>query len=248
MEYPASIARFYDTIYHRVRSSVDLDYYMERIRKSVGPVLEIGAGTGRLFCGALQEGADIYAVEPSAAMLDILYSKLKPEHHSRIQDKHAGNFSFEQKFDLILAPFRVFSHILNIDDQLKALNNIHTHLSKHGRFVMDLFVPDPGMIANGLQDVEDFDEEFSPGNRLSRTVSMQANVVNQISDIRMILKWNEGDRHFEDTWEMQMRFYYRYELEHLVERSRLNLLEMLGDFEGNPLSRNSKEFILVCTA
>ncbi|MBA7530913.1 hypothetical protein ES705_23124 [subsurface metagenome] len=68
MEYPASIARFYDLIYHKVRSSVDINYYMEHIRETSGPVLEIGAGTGRLFNAALNAGADIYAVEPSPAM------------------------------------------------------------------------------------------------------------------------------------------------------------------------------------
>ena len=36
MEYPASIARFYDLIYHKVRSSVDLDYNMERILETKG--------------------------------------------------------------------------------------------------------------------------------------------------------------------------------------------------------------------
>lgn len=111
MEYPATIARFYDLIYHKVRSSVDLDYYLEQIRKTRGAVLETGAGTGRLFSTALDSGADIYAVEPSLAMLEILHSKVAANHHSRIQDKDAGSFYFKHKFDLILAPFRVFSHI-----------------------------------------------------------------------------------------------------------------------------------------
>jgi hypothetical protein len=141
----------------------------------------------------------------------------------------------------------VFFHILTVEDQLKALNNIHHHLTNNGRFIMDLFVPDPGMLANGLKETKDFDEEFSPGNRVSRTVSMHADLVNQISHITMKLNWNEGDKHFEETWETPMRFLYRYELEHLIQLSRLNLLEILGDFAGKPLQSDSKEFILICT-
>ncbi|MBA7530912.1 hypothetical protein ES705_23123 [subsurface metagenome] len=75
---------------------------------------------------------------------------------------------------------------------------------------------------------------------------MNADVVNQISYVSMILRWNEGDNQFEDTWETRMRFYHRYELEHLLERSDLRLLEILGDFNGNPLKPESREFILVC--
>ena len=248
MEYPASIARFYDLIYHKVRSTVDLEFYMEHIRETKGPVLEIGAGTGRLFSAALDSGTDIYAVEPSPAMLDILRSKVDHAFHSRIQDTNAGSFRFEQKFDLILAPFRVFSHIPTVEEQLKALNNIHTHLSDNGRFIMDLYVPDPGMLASGLKNLKDFDEEFSPGNRVSRTVSMHADIVNQVSHVTMTLAWNEGDRKYEDTWKMEMRFYHRYELEHLLKLSKLKLVEFLGDFSGNTLSADSKEFILICSA
>jgi SAM-dependent methyltransferase len=246
MEYPASIARFYDLIYHKVRTSVDIDFYMERIRQTGGTILEIGAGTGRLFRAALDAGADIFAVEPSTAMLEVLNSKTDPEHKSRIQKSDAGSFRFNHNFDLILAPFRVFSHILTIEDQLKALNNIHAHLSEKGRFIMDLYVPDPGLLAVGLQDLTDFEEEFSPGNRVSRTVSMHADVVNQISHVTMILKWNEGNKQFEDTWELPMRFFHRYELEHLLERSDLRLIKILGDFNGSPLTKDSREFILVC--
>ncbi len=246
-EYPPGIARFYDLIYHKIRSSVDMDYYLERIHETKGPILEIGAGTGRLFSAALDSGADIYAIEPSNAMLGILHSKVDKKHHARIRETDACNFHFMQKFDLILAPFRVFFHILTVDEQLKALNNIQDHLSETGRFIMDLFVPDPGMLASGIETLKDFDEEFSPGNRVSRTVSMHADIVNQISFITMTLKWNEGDEEFEETWETPMRFLYRYELEHLIKLSRLNLIEILGDFSGTQLGPDSKEFILICS-
>lgn len=245
-EYPEVIARFYDLIYHQVRSSVDLEFYLEQIRDTAGPVLEIGAGTGRLFTTALDEGANIYAIEPSRAMLEVLLSKVNPRHHSRIQNTDAASFRFPQKFDLILAPFRVFSHILTVEEQRTALNNIRSHLSDKGRFIMDLYVPNPGMLAAGLNDLKDFDEEFSPGNRVNRTIQMHADLVNQISHVTMTLKWNEGNKIFEETWETPMRFYYRYELEHLIEKSNLNLIEILGDFKGNPLQPGSREFILIC--
>ena len=247
MEYPASIARFYDLIYKQVRSSTDMEYYLARIREARGPVLEIGVGTGRLFMEAIRAGADIHGIDPSASMLDELYKKLDRTYHSRISHTSAGNFKFRNKFDLILAPFRVFSHILTIGEQLQALNNIHAHLSDSGRFIMDLYVPDPGMLAGGLQNITDFDEEFSPGNRVRRTVNMHADVVKQISYVSMILAWNEGDQQFSDTWETRMRFYHRYELEHLLERSRLKLQDFFGDFNGAPLKPESKEFILVCS-
>ncbi len=247
MEYPASIARFYDLIYKQVRSSADMEFYLSRTREVSGPVLEVGVGTGRLFMKALKNGADIYGIDPSAEMLGVLYEKLDPDNHFRVIQGDAESFHFPVKFDLILAPFRVFSHILQVDEQLKALNNIHSHLSDHGRFIMDLYVPDPSLISGGLREHEDFNEEYSPGNRLRRIVSMHADPVNQISYVTMTLIWNEGKKQYEEKWETMMRFYYRHELEHLLERSELKLVDILGDFNGTPLSIASKEFILVCS-
>ena len=59
-EYPDFVARFYDVIYKKVRSGVDTKYFMNKILKTGGKVLEIGVGTGRFFINALAKGADIY--------------------------------------------------------------------------------------------------------------------------------------------------------------------------------------------
>jgi hypothetical protein len=43
-----------------------------------------------------------------------------------------------------------------------------------------------------------------------------------------------------------MRFFFRYELEHLVERSLFRKYKILGDYKGNELTSQSKEFIVIC--
>jgi hypothetical protein len=60
------------------------------------------------------------------------------------------------------------------------------------------------------------------------------------------MEWEEdkGLRH--DDWKLPLRFFFRYELEHLVERSRFEKYEIFGDYHGNPLSSDSKEFVVVC--
>ena len=43
-----------------------------------------------------------------------------------------------------------------------------------------------------------------------------------------------------------MRFFFRYELEHLVERSKFECYKILGDYHGNELNQDSKEFVVIC--
>lgn len=246
MDYPSFFARFYDTIYDQLRTKVDKDFYLGEIAKARGPVLEIGTGTGRFFSEAVHAGADIYGIDVSSSMLEVLKTKTRPEDHWRVSRQNAVDFRFSFKFDLILAPFRVFSHLLTVEEQLKALNNICGYLTDRGRLIFDLYVPNPAMIAAGLDNVVDFEGTYMPGKKLQRCVSMKADIVNQVSDVTMEFTWDEGDHTRTEQWNFQMRYFFRYELEHLVSLSDLHLEHIYGDFNESPLGPGSKEFIIVC--
>lgn len=246
MDYPEYFAQFYDIIYDSIRSHVDTDFYLDRIKQAKGPVLEIGCGTGRFFSKAIKQGADIYGIDTSKSMVKFLFRKIDPVHHKRISIQGAADFSFPFRFDLIIAPFRVYSHLLTFEEQLSALNNAFDHLSDNGRLIFDLYVPDPGMLASGLTNIVDFEGEYMPGRKMSRTVTMKADIVNQISDITMVFKWDEENIQKMESWNFKFRFYYRYELEHLIARSKLTLEKIYGDFNGSDLTGDSKEFIVVC--
>lgn len=69
---PDFVVRFYDLIYKKVRTGIDLDYYMKKILETDGPVLELGVGTGRIFMKALEKGADIYGIDISPSMVEKL--------------------------------------------------------------------------------------------------------------------------------------------------------------------------------
>jgi SAM-dependent methyltransferase len=246
MDYPSFFARFYDPIYDHMRTRVDRDFYLRKIAETNGPVLEIGAGTGRFFSEALHGGADIYAIDISPSMLDVLKTKINTRDHYRVSQQNAINFSFGFPFDLILAPFRVFSHLLTVEEQLMALNNICRYLTDRGRLIFDLYVPDPGMIAAGLDRVVDFDGEYAPGKKLQRCVTMKADIVNQISDITMEFTWDEEEQTRTEQWHFLLRYFFRFELEHLISLSDLQLVQMYGDFNEAPLGDGSREFIVVC--
>jgi SAM-dependent methyltransferase len=47
-------------------------------------------------------------------------------------------------------------------------------------------------------------------------------------------------------WEFEMRFFFRFEIEHLVARSKLRLEALHGDFAGGPLTAASREYVVVC--
>jgi len=134
--YPKNFARFYDLIYHQQRDSVDNEYFLNEISQTKGKILELGVGTGRLFVNALKEGADIYGIDISQSMLEVLNKKLTKEQRKRISLQNIIDFSIDFKFDLIIAPFRVVMHLLEKEKQIRAINNVFEHLNKNGRFIL----------------------------------------------------------------------------------------------------------------
>jgi SAM-dependent methyltransferase len=244
--YPDFVARFYDTLYSNLRSGVDSAFYLKKIKEAKGPVLEIGVGTGRLFIPAIQGGADIYGVDVSPSMIEALKAKLDKKYHSRVFIQNAVDLNLKKKFSLVIAPFRVFSHFIEIKDQLSALNKIHGHLKPKGKFIFDVYVPNLKMLNEGISNTIDFDDEYEPGKKLKRIVSMKSDLIHQISNVTMKFIWEDKGREKSAEWNFSHRYFFRFELEYLISRSKLRLEKILGDFKENELNAQSQEFIVIC--
>jgi SAM-dependent methyltransferase len=243
--YPDYVARFYDVIYATVRA-VDHAYYLQKISECKGPVLEVGVGTGRFFLEALQAGADIYGIDPNESMLHVLKQQLPSAQHFRVSMQVAEEFSLEKKFDLIIAPFRMFSHLITIEQQLKTLRRVHDHLNAGGIFIFDLFVPNLKMLAEGLHEHTDYEGEYEPGNKLRRITSAHANLMNQVNHVTMRYEWDENGTQLKHEWHFDMRYFFRWEIEHLIARSPLKLETICGDYNENPLTNASNDFVVMC--
>jgi SAM-dependent methyltransferase len=244
--YPDFVARFYDPVYARVRDGVDNDYYLGKMAAAKGSVLEVGVGTGRLFCEAHRRGTDVWGIDLSPAMIERLRSKLPPEDHARVWVDDAVTMRTERRFALAVAPFRVLSHVPAVDDQIRLLDNLHDHLQPGGTLIFDLYVPALRLLLDGLDEHLDFDGEHAPGQRLRRYLTARSDLVRQVTRARMTFVWEEAGEEKRADWEFEMRFFFRWEIEHLVARSKLCLVALHGDFAEGPLDESSREFVVVC--
>ncbi len=244
--YSSAFARFYDLIYSKIRSDVDTRFFLNKIKEAKGPVLEVGVGTGRFFLEALKEGADIYGIDISPAMLDILKTRIDKKDHYRISRQDIRNFKTRFPLSLVIAPFRVLMHLVKPADQIKALNHIYDNLVDKGTFIFDLYIPNPGLLASGMDEVMDFEGEFEPGNVIRRFVTSHSDLVTQVNHLSMRFDWNEGEHTFSETWNSELRFFFRFELEYLLQQSKFKSYSIFGDYLESPLSTGSKEFVVVC--
>jgi hypothetical protein len=57
-----------------------------------------------------------------------------------------------------------------------------------------------------------------------------------------------GGEQSRNVFAFTIRYFFRYEVEHLLARAGFRVLESFGDFDGSPLRDDSPEMIFVATA
>ncbi len=142
-------AKYYDLMYKKYIE--DINFYKKLAANTKGKVLELACGTGRIYLNLLEAGVDVYGVDISKNMLNVLKSKAKKKGlKPKVKKADMRNFKFDIKFSLIIIPFSSFLHILSQEDQIKTLKNIRKHLTKNGLFALDIFHPDPKYIVKNF--------------------------------------------------------------------------------------------------
>ncbi len=124
----------------------DLSIYLEYARRSQSPMLEIGAGSGRLTIPFAQAGVSIVAVDISPSMLTILESRLSSEtaevkRRINVIEADARQLNLGVHYDLIIVPFYTFNYFLTPQDQNAVLRSFSRHLCHHGYLLIDVFIP-----------------------------------------------------------------------------------------------------------
>lgn len=87
----------------------DLEWYRAKAREGGGPVLELGAGTGRITLGMAGDGTTVRALDADPAMLDRLRQKLAlqtPEVQTRVAAVVGDmrTFTLAERFPLLIPP------------------------------------------------------------------------------------------------------------------------------------------------
>ena len=237
-------AEFYDhvTLY---RHRPDVAFYVDLARESGGPVLEAGCGTGRVLIPIARAGIPIVGLDASAAMLDICRASLQREpqdvrarvtlHQADMQEPRLA-----PGFTLVTLPFRSFLHVLTVDDQLKTLTALRDCLVPGGRLVLDIFNPSLPMLTDQRITIEPTSEPpftMPDGRHVVRSYRILArDYFAQTQEVEFTLAITDPDgRQHVEREQFTLRFIFRYEAEHLLERCGFSVEAVYADYERRPL-------------
>jgi len=242
------MARVYDADYAALRTpSGDVAFYVDEAVRSGGPVLELGCGTGRILVPTAEAGIEIEGLDASPAML--ARARVKLESRGLVGRLHEGDmreFELERRFRLVTIPFRALAHVEEAADHVRVFENVRRHLAPDGRFVFDFFHPRLDMLA--VPWGEKLDIERQEGGRTFRRYARGTpDRVRQVTQVDFRWEIEDGDGRVEEHGvSFGMRWFHRFELEHLIARCGLRLDAIYGNFDRTPLDATSPEMIFVC--
>lgn len=137
-------ARFYDLYVGDFAK--DLPVYLRYARRARTPLLEVGAGSGRLTIPLARAGHEVVAVDVSRSMLALLEARLGREpaavrRRVRLVRADAARLSLGATSDLVIVPFYTFNYFVSARAADAALRRFAEHLTEGGRLLLDVFIP-----------------------------------------------------------------------------------------------------------
>ena len=237
------IATFYDAIMP-YRQREDVAFFVDMASESGGPVLESGSGTGRVLIPTARAGIEIAGLDASPAMLKACRNSLEREPEDvrervTLVQGDMRNFGLDGQYALVTLPFRPFQHLLEVEDQIACLTCIHAHLHPGGRLVLDLFNP---MIERLTE--ANYPTEFEPeppvtledGSEMVRSGRMVSrDLARQCIDVEFRHDFTFPDGRKEQYVEnVTLRYFFRYEVEHLLARCGFEVENLYADYTRTP--------------
>lgn len=239
----AATAELYDFV-TPYASRPDAAFFVEMARETGGPVLELGSGTGRVLLPTARLGIPITGLDLSADMLAVCHRKLAAEPEEvrsnvTLVEGDMRDFDFPERFRLVTMPFRPFQHLITVEDQLACLGCIHRCLADDGKVVVDVFNPMmEALVADTLgQEMTPEPEFTTPDGRkvIRKHKIVSRDFFQQVQQIELIYYITHPDGHEERMIQaFTMRYFFRYEMEHLLARAGFVVEALYSDYAKSP--------------
>jgi SAM-dependent methyltransferase len=224
----------------------DLPFWLALAEREDGPVVEWGAGTGRLAAPLACAGLDVTAVEVSGNMVEKGRQKGGTVEWIRGDMRHA---KLGRRYDLAVCAFNSFLCLLSVDDALAFLRNARDHLESDGLLGIEVsaFAPEE-LYEGGPALHHDFTRELvrgKTGRTLGRFSVSRYDAATQLLQMRLFYELYEHENlKNKRAHELTIRVVGRGELELMLRLAGFEVEAVYGGFEGEPFTATSDHLIV----
>jgi ubiquinone/menaquinone biosynthesis C-methylase UbiE len=249
-----AIAEYYDAEYAESKMlQQDVPFFLGQSPKRRQSILELCVGTARAAIPLAQAGHRVVGVDYAKDLLSIAKRKRDSvglsDRNLELVYGDVLHLNRREKFDWICIFFNTFLAFPTLEEQDRLLQMVRRHLKPRGRFWIDIFNPDLGLLA-GLQ-TQGFDPHLFHVPSLDRSVfqttEIQRDIARQVQQVTFHYRWFDADgREHREKNSFAMTWIFPRELQLLLERNGLEIEHMFGNYDGSELSARSPRMIVRC--
>jgi len=248
-----AIPEYYDPEHaHHEMLENDVPFFLSHTSPGQN-ILELAVGTGRAAITIAQAGHRVVGVDFDQAMLDIAVRKrdglgLGDRQLSLIRGD-VLRLDLGRPFDWVCIFFNTFMTFTTLREQDHALQAVRRHLKPRGRFWLDVFQPNPAILAEheskDLEPVAFYVPEFD--RTVAKTIEVRRDLARQNQRVTFHYTYFDarGREHHQRT-EFDITFMFSRELQLLLERNGLAIEDIYGNYDGSRLNADSPRMIACC--
>jgi SAM-dependent methyltransferase len=227
-----------------------LAYYLDLVRRGDGPVLELACGTGQYIVPMAQAGFRAVGLDSSAAMLDGARRRAAAAGldgaRVALVSGDMRRFDLGEQFALIFVARNSLLHLHGADELLACFAAVRRHLRPGGVFALDVFNPDPKLLAQ-------------PPGRRAPVLSVQHPTLGMVQ-AEATADYDRATQVNRATWylsspgrpdflvaPLHLRSIFPQELPLLLRAGGFVLAARYGDFAGGAFDRTSRQQVCLCT-
>jgi SAM-dependent methyltransferase len=254
MKHYKAFSAYYDAEYadHPMLQH-DVGFLLRRLPRAAADILELATGTGRAAIPLAQAGHRVTGVDYDPAMLEIARRKrdsvgISPTNLSLLRSNITA-LKVGRKFDWIVLLFNTFLAFPTLEEQDALLQGVTRHLKPAGRFWIDMFQPSFELLAREKAEHIDPSVFYVPElqRTVQRTTSLRIDSARQIQHVTFHYTWfDDRGREHREKRQFVLAFVFPRELQILLERNGLEIVDFYGDHNGRQFNADSPRMIVSC--
>jgi SAM-dependent methyltransferase len=228
----------------------DVQFYLNHVMS--GPVLEIGAGTGRITRALANAGHEVWAVDSSPAMLHRAHEQIGTNPRVHLVESSVDaldEVGLPAHFRVAILSLNFLWHLPSWEDQLRALQAVHRLLVPMGLLLVDSSNPLTMVDRGARGEVRRRFRVESDGQFVTGFSAAWDDPAEQVISLTLTYDTvdTEGTLKRIET-DLDLRYVYRFELELLLRAAGFIEEQLYGSYELDSYSAESPNLISVSRA
>lgn len=234
--------RRYDSLF--CGSGEDIAFWVDLLMEFGGPVLELACGTGKYLVPASAAGLDVVSLDISEAMLTEAHRKLASSGSPKLVCSDMRQFVLNQSFRCVLIAGNSLCHLLTTSDLEDCLRCIRSHLLPDGRLLIDVFVPDLGLLNRDSTTRYPFSRFIDPhGHAIVIEYTHVYDAARQVNYVTTYTR--EPHSGPERIGHLTMRMYFPQELDAVLRCSGYSIQHKFGGYKKEAFGSYSKKQLII---